>query len=144
METATLGQFRTAKWDSKKRTKVMLVVSHKREVEGPAPIPMAEETLHFMEVFVAKLRPLVTSDNSDTGKIFLKSDGAPYQKGTISRRITAFVIKSGVRADRPISATDFRKWLVTSMKEQKRVGVSIDKDLLRRLMCHSKKTAKTW
>ncbi|PFX24882.1 hypothetical protein AWC38_SpisGene10525 [Stylophora pistillata] len=110
LEMATLGQFRMAKWDQKERSKVMLVTGHKREVEGPAPIPMSEEMVEQLEAFTTKLRVLVTQDFSDSGKIFLKSDGAPYQKGTIGRRITAFVIKSGVRADWLISATDFRKW----------------------------------
>ena len=91
-----------------------------------------------------KLRPLVALDSSDSGRLFLKSDGAPYHKGTIGQRITAFVLKSGVRADRPISATDFRKWLVTVMKAKKRAGLPIDEDLLRRLMCHSDQTPQTW
>lgn len=97
-----------------------------------------------MEVFTRGLRPLVSQDNSDDTKIFLKSNGAPYQKGTMGRRITAFVVETGVCADRPITATDFRKWLVTVMKDAKRRGVPVDEDLLRRLMCHSEKTAHTW
>ncbi|PFX27093.1 hypothetical protein AWC38_SpisGene8210 [Stylophora pistillata] len=107
-------------------------------------IPCNREIVRWIEVFVAKLRPLVADDSSNSGKLFLKSDGAPYHKGTIGRRITAFVLKSGVRADRPISATDFRKWLVTAMKAKNRAGLSIDEDLLRRLMCHSEQTAHTW
>lgn len=144
LESATIGQLRNARWDGQKRTKVMLVTSHKRQVEGPAPIPLNAELAEDMEVFIRRLRPLVNQDNSDDAKIFLKSDGAPYQKGTIGQRITAFVVKTGVRADRPISATDFREWLVTVMKDAKRRGDPVDEDLLRRLMCHSEKTAHTW
>ena len=144
LETVTLGQWRAARWDNDETSKVILVTSHKREVEAPAPIPCNREIVRWIEVFVAKLRPLLADDSSNSGKLFLKSDGAPYPKGTISRCITAFVLKSGVRADRPISATDFRKWLVTAMKAKKRAGLSIDEDLLRRLMCHSEQTAHTW
>ena len=144
LEMATLGQFRMAKWDQKERSKVMLVTGHKREMEGPAPIPMSKEMVEQLGVFTTKLRLLVTQDFSDSGKIFLKSNGAPYQKGTIGRRITAFVIKSGVRADRLISATDFRKWLVTRVKDHKWAGVPIDEDLLQRLMCHGDKMAQSW
>ena len=54
------------------------------------------------------------------------------------------VIKSGIRPDKAISATDFRKWIVTEMKRKKRVGIPIDEELLRRLMYHSDKTANQW
>ena len=144
LEAATIGQWNAARWDANEKAKVMLVTSHKREVDGPAPIPCDQWITHDLQVFLTKLRPLVCGDSSDSGKLFLKSDGAPYQKGTIGRRITAFVLKSGVRTDRPISATDFRKWLVTVMRTKKRAGVPINEGLLRRLMCHSDDTAQTW
>ena len=113
-------------------------------MEGPAPIPLSEELAGQLEVFRRRLQSLVSQDSSDGVRIFLKSDGTPYQKGTIGQRITAFVVKTGVSADRPISATDFSKWLVTVMKEkEKRRGVPLDEDLLRHLMCHSEK-AHTW
>lgn len=66
----------------------------------------------LVDIFVEKLRPLVTDDVSDNSSIFLKSDGAPYHKGTIRRGISAFIVQSGIRADKPISATDFRKLIV--------------------------------
>lgn len=144
LENATVGMFEKAGWDAKKRNKVMFVPSHKREEDGPAPIPMDPDTVFLMRVFVEKLRPLVTRDKDPSSRIFLKSDGAPYQKGTIGRRISVFIVKSGIRADKAISATDFRKWIVTEMKRNKRQGQPIDEDLLRRLMCHSDKTAKQW
>ena len=123
---------------------MMLVTSHKREVDGPAPIPMDPYLFYLLQVFITKLRPLVTKDTSPASPIFVKADGAPYHKGTIGRRISAFIVKSGIRADKPITATDFRKWIVTTMKSKKRAGEKIDEDLLRRLMCHSEKTAHTW
>jgi len=43
-----------------------------------------------------------------------------------------------------VSATDFRKWIVTELKQKKRMGIPIDEDLLHRLMCHSDKTANEW
>ena len=58
--------------------------------------------------------------------------------------MTSFVIKSGIRPDKLVSATDFRKWIVTELKRKKRMGLPIDEDLLRRLMCHSDKTANEW
>ena len=144
LENATLSMFEKARWDDKKRKQVMLVTSHKREEDGPAPIPMDPDTIYLMQIFIKKLRPLVTDDKSPNSKIFLKSDGAPYHKGTIGRRISAFIVKSGIRSDKPISATDFQKWIVTELKRKKRLGKPIDEDLLRRLLCHSDKTAKQW
>lgn len=54
------------------------------------------------------------------------------------------MVKSGIRLDKAISATDFRKWIVTELKRKKRLGMKIDEQLLRRLMCHSDKTANEW
>lgn len=65
----------------------MLVSSHKREEDGPAPIPMSPVTEYLMTIFIEKLRPLVNEDTSPNSKIFLKNDGAPFQKRTIGRRV---------------------------------------------------------
>ena len=124
--------------------KVILVTSHKREVHGPAPILMDADLVHLFEVFMRKLWPLVTSDVSDKGRLFLKSNGAPYHNGKIDRQISTFVVKSRVRADQLIGATDFRKWIVTTMTKRKRVCKKIAEDLLTRLMCHLDKTADMW
>ena len=43
-----------------------------------------------------------------------------------------------------ISATDFRKWIVTIMYKKKQKRKKIDEEPLRRLMCHSDDTAKKW
>ena len=45
LETVTLDMFARAKWDEKRRKKVMIVTSHKREEDGPAPIPMDADSL---------------------------------------------------------------------------------------------------
>ena len=147
LETATISMFNTAEWDDKNRWKVMLVSSHKRQEDGPAPIPMAPDVEYMMRVFIKKLRPLVCEEeetDDNTSVIFLKLDGAPFQKGTIGRRVTAFIAKSGIRPDKLMSATDFRKWLVTEMKRRKRQGLPVDEELMRRVMCHSDRTANEW
>ena len=48
----------------------MLVTSQKREKDGPAPIPMDADTVFLMEVFIKKLRPAVSDNDSPNGKIF--------------------------------------------------------------------------
>lgn len=97
-----------------------------------------------LKVFITKLCPLVDDDKETTLKIFLKSGGVPFQKGTIGRRVTAFVMKSGIRPNKLVFATDFHKWLVMELKRKKRMGIPIDEGLLRRLTCHSDKTANEW
>ena len=72
----------------------------------------------LMEVFINKIRPVITSNTSPESKIFLKADGDPFPKGMIGKRISAFVVKSGVRPDSNISATDFRKWIVTMSRKE--------------------------
>lgn len=91
----------------------MLVSSHKRDEDGPASILMAPDTEYQMKVH-------------PSSKIFLKSDGAPFQKGTIRWRVMPFIVKSGICPDKLMSATDFRKWLVTEMKRKKRMGLPVD------------------
>ena len=54
----------------------MLVTGHKRE-DGPAPLALDEETAFLMEVFLDKVRLVVTDDTSPSSLIFLKSDGQP-------------------------------------------------------------------
>lgn len=62
LENATVGMFEKARWDTKKRNKVMFEPSHKREEDGPAPITMDPDTVFLMRVLVEKPRPLVTQD----------------------------------------------------------------------------------
>ena len=122
----------------------MLVTAHKREEDWPAPLALDEETVFMMEVFLDKVRPVVTNDKTPSSLIFLMSDGQPFVPGTIGKRISSFTVKSGVRSNTQITATDFRKWIVTTMHTKKQQGEEIDEELLRRLMCHSDKTAKKW
>ena len=109
LENATFQMFNKANWRDQKRKKVMLVSSHKREEDGPAPIPMSPDTEYLINIFITKLRPIVPDDTDVKAKIFLKADGAPFQKGTIGQRVRAFVIKSGIRPDKAISATDLSR-----------------------------------
>ena len=144
LENTTIDMFEKGKWDDQKRRKVILVSSQKKEEDGPVPIPLTAENEFELKVFIYKVRPVVADDNGKNSKIFLKNDGAPFHKGNIGRRITSFVIKSGIRPDKLVSATDFRKRIVTELKRKKRMGLPIDEDLLRHLMCHSDKMANEW
>ena len=113
-----------------------------KRVQQPAHIQ--RETAFLMDVFIQKVRPSVTDDQSPSSLIFLKSDGRPFPCGTLGKRISSFAVKSEVHSNATITATDFRKWIVTTMYPKKQQGGQIDEELLRRLMCHSEKTAKKW
>ena len=114
----------------------MLVTSHKREEDGPAPSALNVETAFLMDVFIQKVRSSVTDDQSPPSLIFLKSDGRPFPHGTLGKRISSFAMKSGVHSNATINATDFRKWMVTTMYAKKQQGGPIDEELLWHLMCH--------
>lgn len=77
----------------------MLVTAHKREEDWPAPLALDEETVFMMEVFLDKVRPVVTNDKTPSSLIFLMSDGQPFVPGTIGKRISSFTVKSGVRSN---------------------------------------------
>ena len=83
--------FQKAQWDNEKHKKVMLVSSLESKEDGPAPIPMSPDTEFLVNIFINKLCLLVFEDMARKSKIFLKNDGAPFQKGTIGRRVCAFV-----------------------------------------------------
>ena len=136
LENATLETYSSAKWDSEHLNKVMLVTSHKREEDGPAPSALNIETAFLMDVFIQKVRSSVTDDQSPPSLIFLKSDGRPFPRGTLGKRISSFAMKSGVHSNATINATDFRKWMVTTMYAKKQQGGPIDEELLWHLMCH--------
>ena len=141
LSNATLDEYRRAKWHETTQKKIMLAGKHKREENGLAPLPMEPEVAYLMQVFIDKVRPMVTDDQSPNSTIFVKADGQPFRDERIG---TFFVVKSGVRPDTTISVTDFRKWIVTTMYKKKQKGKKIDEEPLCRLMCHSDYNAKKW
>lgn len=76
LENATIGMFKKAKWNDQKRHKVM---SHKREEDGLASMPLTAENEFQLKTFIAKLHPLVADDSGKSGRIFPKANGALSQ-----------------------------------------------------------------
>ena len=70
LKNATLQSFTSARWDQDKKHKIMLVTAHKREEDGPAPLALDEETAYIIEVFLDKVRPVVTNDKTPSSLIF--------------------------------------------------------------------------
>ena len=66
----------------------MLVPDHKRRVAGPAPITFVPQVQAHMDTYIEHVRPQFIS--SVVGALFLTSDGTPFTKATISRRLPQF------------------------------------------------------
>ena len=60
----------------------------------------------------------------------------------IAKRLPEFWQKSGVRPDLCVTATNIRKWIVTTCHQKKCNGASFDERVIRHAMCHSDRAAK--
>lgn len=49
-----------------------------------------------------------------------------------------------MRSDLRVTATNIRKWIVTTCHEKKTRGVKFNKDIVRQGLCHSDKTVKSF
>ena len=150
LETATLEHFDSARRDSIfKDCYVMLVPRHKRQMDGPAIVTMDERLHKFIQTYITDIRPTVVT-SPDEQHLFLKVDGQPFESGTIGHRVGALWSRSGVRQGLRVTCTDFRKSFVTMVEEANKEeryrsgGVCLDDNDLRKLLCHSQKTAALW
>ena len=150
LETATLDHFENASRDSVYLDcYVMLVPAHKRQMDGPAIITMDERLHEFIRIFIRDIRSLLGVFPEER-HLFLKIDGQPFEPGTIGNRVSELWSRSGVRPGIRVTCTDFRKAIVTMVEEANKEErcetgrVCIDDNDLRKLLCHSQKTASLW
>ena len=150
LETATIENFRQAKRASEfPGCFVMLVTKHKRQVDGPAIVTMDERLHQFVDVYIRDIRPMVV-DSPDEKHLFVTKEGKPFATGTLGTRVTYLWSQTGIRPDLRVSCTDFRKCIVTMVEEankKHRIETGrplIDNNDVRKLLCHSEKTAKIW
>ncbi|KAL9977969.1 hypothetical protein ACROYT_G015438 [Oculina patagonica] len=113
LNNATLADYQSAQTDKDK--KIILVAKHKRSKDGPAILGMDEELQKLMRIYVTKIRPRVAV--RDEKKLFVKDDGHGFPEGTIGKRLSSFWKMSGVRADKRMSHTDYRKCIATNTKK---------------------------
>lgn len=150
LEAATLEHFESARRDSTfSDCYVMLVPRHKRQMDGPAIVTMDERLHEFIKVYIRDIRPTVVT-SPDEKHLFLKLDGQPFTSASIGYRVAALWSRSGVRQGFSITCTNFRKSFVTMVEEANKEeryrsgGVRLDDNDLRKLLCHSHKTASLW
>ena len=141
LESATLKHYHSMKRDENTGKLVLLVPDHKRAVVGPALIGMDRELEVLFKTYVERIRPQF-GDNSD--HLFVTTEGVPFKKGTICRRMPQLWQRSSVRPDLRVTATNIRKWIVTECHNRKIKGAPFDEDIVRQGLCHSDKTAKSF
>ena len=132
LNNATLADYESAQTDKGK--KIILVAKHKRSKDGPAILGMGEELQKLMRIYVTKIRPRVAVRNEE--KLFVKDDGHGFPEGTIGKRLSSFWQKSGVRTDKRMSQTDYRKCVATNT-QKKAPGES---ETVQKVLRHSKKS----
>ncbi len=132
LNNATLADYHSARTDEDK--KIILVAKHKRSKDGPAILGMDEEMQKLMRIYVTKIRPRVAV--RDEEKLFVKDDGHGFPEGTIGKRLSSFWEKSGVRTDKRMSHTDYRKCVATNT-HKKAPGQS---EAVQKVLGHSKES----
>lgn len=150
LETATVEHFSQASRDSEfPHCFVMLVPKHKRQTDGPAIVTMDERLYEYVRVYVRDIRPKFV-DSADEKHLFVTKEGKPFAPGSIGTRVTHLWNRTGVRPDLRVSCTDFRKCIVTMVEEankKQRIRTGrplIDTGDVRKLLCHSERTAAIW
>ena len=117
----------------------MLIPEHKRSVDGPAMLALDEELVDLLAIYVKHIHPQFPSPQDDY--LFLQTSGKRFTNGTINRRLPEMWLRSGVRTDLRVAATNIRKFIVPLLQEHKIEGAEFDESGVRIAMCHTQKTA---
>ena len=136
LNNATLNDFYEA--EEKVGVTVMLVAHHKRSKSGPAPCGMLPNLKEMVDVYVERVRHQYAA--SGNNKLFVTYKGEAFREGTIGRCVTLFLGKCGVRESR-LAFVNLRKYVSTEAKER---CTPQQQETVRRLMCHSEKTANRY
>ena len=132
LNNATLSDYNSAK--SEGDIKVMLLAKHTRSKDGPAILTVDAQFQKLMEIYIKKICPRVPMQREQ--KLFVKDDGDGFLEGTIGKRLSAFFQKSGVRPDKRMSHTDYRKFVATNIQEKAPEGA----ETVQKVLGHSKKS----
>ena len=139
LENVRLQHYRNMHCDPVKKDPVILVPEHKRAVDGPAMLALDQELVDLLSIYVESIHPQFPSPQDDY--LFLQSSGKRFTNGTINRRMPEMWLRSGVRTDMRVTATNIRKFIVTVLQENKAAGEEFDEAGVRIAMCHSQRTA---
>ena len=106
----------------------ILVPEHKRAVDGPAMVALDEELVDLLSTYVESIHPQFPSPQDDY--LFLQSSSKRFTNGTINGRLPEMWLRSGVRTDLRVMATNIRKFIVTVLQENKAAGEGFDEAAL--------------
>ena len=70
----------------------------------------------MLDVYVAEISPKFPALRDE--QLFLQSNGKAFKGGKIAKRLPEFWQKSGVRPDLCVTATNIRKWIVTTCHQK--------------------------
>ena len=94
-----------------------------------------------MDIYMRCVRPQFPPPRDNN--IFLQGDGKCFAHDVMGKRLPNFGARSGVQSDLRVTATNVRKWIVTTCHQKKEEGLPVAEDALRRAMCHSNRVAKS-
>ena len=140
LENCRMCDYQSMRKDPKRGHYVILVPNHKRQMDGPAMLSLNNSLKDMLDVYVAEVRTKFPAPQDE--QLFLQSNGNAFKGGKIAKRLPEFWQKSGVRPDLRVTATNIRKWIVTTCHQKKCNGASFDESVIRRAMCHSDRAAK--
>ena len=101
-------------------------------------LALDEELVDLLAIYVEHIHPQFPSPRDDY--LFLQTSGKRFTNGTINRRLPEMWLRSGVRTDLRVTATNIRKFIVTVLQENKIEGAAFDESGVRMAMCHTQKT----
>lgn len=139
LENTQLQHYKSMRRDPVNGDPVMLIPEHKRSVDGPAMLALDEELVDLLAIYMEHIHPQFPSPRDDY--LFLQTSGKRFTNGTINRRLPEMWLRSGVRTDLRVTATNIRKFIVTVLQENKIEGAEFDESGVRIAMCHTQKTA---
>ena len=140
LENCRMCYYQSMRKDPKRGHYVILVPNRKRQMDGPAMLSLNNSLKDMLDVYVAEIRPKFPAPQDE--QLFLQSNGKAFKGGKIAKRLPEFWQKSGVRPDLRVTATNIRKWIVTTCHQKKCNGASFAGSVIRHAMCHSDRAAK--
>jgi len=98
---------------------------------------MLPELYKLMTIYVRHIQQQFAKPEEEA--LFVTNEGITFRESTIGKRLTAFVSKCGVNLTGCMAFVDMHKVITTEMI--KRASLE-ERDILRRVLAHSKKTSK--
>lgn len=124
LENTQLQHYKTMGRDPVNGDPVMHIPEHKWSVDGPATLSLDEELVDLLAIYVEHIHPQFPSPRDDY--LFLQTSGKRFTNGTINKRLPEMWLRSDVRTDLRVTATNIRKCRASALQENKIEGAELD------------------